>query len=850
MKIGLQTNDSVEFIEKAWKWPGKSSGHPAVWHMLDVAACAEWLMDGHNYFNSYSQAEKNAFLILIALHDIGKISNEFTRSIKGKSAKYYHWQLSDVLLLNFLNEKIKSAIGGNDYVLGHFFAAVSGHHGGPERNNNRFEKRKRINSIGTAGIKFAGEWTQCLLELFPNASLRGWDIQSSKNTSWVLSGLVITADWIGSNEDWFPCCNENITPLEYFARARRYAKNAVKQAGLDPKNIKRDVNGATLIGVEKLHPMQKITEFTALPKEPFLAFVEDSTGSGKTEAAMILAHRMLVDKRADGLFFALPTTATSNAMFNRLGNIISKMYTSTPTLSLVHSKSHLHEGFRGLVGAEVDSTVEANCTQWLADNRRKSLLANVGTGTIDQVLLGILPTRFATLRLFGLANSILIVDEAHSYDPYMQKQLETLLKMHGVNGGSAIVMTATLPISMRQGYADAYCEGRGIAKSRLDYNHYPNFAVISSSSWKQGVEPVKSCCRTIKVNRAENKAKASEQIIQGLKAEASCVWIRNSVDDAILTAKNFITKGYEPILLHARFTTGDRQRIEGELINCLGKNSRDRSKILLISTQVIEASLDLDFDVMVSDLAPIGSLIQRAGRLWRHMDIRPESLRPVTGPVLNVLSPDPDKVVDDQWVHKVLDGGAWVYNVDHLWLTARILFDFGEIKCPDNLRHLIEAVHGEEIPEVPKPLEQEHYQNEGKELAKYELAQLNVIEVAEGYLEGTKGKVWSDERFPTRLGEENTTLVLARPSPYGLIPWHEGESENESWALSEVSCSTRRLQKYNKSLPNQSRIEIKEAKRDWPKSRKKHHKLCPVGEDGYIGQKLRYCSKFGLIFEE
>ena len=153
-------------------------------------------------------------------------------------------------------------------------------------------------------------------------------------------------------------------------------------------------------------------------------------------------------------------------------------------------------------------------------------------------------------------------------------------------------------------------------------------------------------------------------------------------------------EGISADLLHARFMVADRLKKEVELQARFGRDgTRDRGRVL-VATQVVEASLDLDFDLMVSDLAPIGSLIQRAGRLWRHMDLRPVRERPVPGPVLHILSPDPENVEDGRWLHRVLPAGAWVYPLSDQWCTARAVFALGAIRAPDGLRQLIEAVHG------------------------------------------------------------------------------------------------------------------------------------------------------------
>ncbi len=276
----------------------------------------------------------------------------------------------------------------------------------------------------------------------------------------------------------------------------------------------------------------------------------------------------------------------------------------------------------------------------------------------------------------------------------------------------------------------------------------------------------------------------------------------------------------------------------------LGRNGQGRAGYVLVATQVIQASLDLDFDVMISDLAPVAELIQRAGRLWRHMDLRPAQDRPVPTPVLHVLSPDPAQVATERWIAELLKGGAWVYSVADTWRTARVLFQAGEINAPHGLRALIEAVHGEAAQDVPDPLIAAETNALGKSLAEAAQGAQNAIKLGDGYRSAAKGD--NDAIYPTRLGPESKTLVLAQMGNGGLIPWATEGEANDRWSLSEVSAHKKKLDAL--TLPNQSTPAIVAITKDWPEWRRESVWVCPVGEDGVICQGLRYDAEFGLVF--
>ena len=442
-----------------------------------------------------------------------------------------------------------------------------------------------------------------------------------------------------------------------------------------------------------------------------LILIEDVTGSGKTEAALTFAHRMMADRRANGLYIALPTEATANAMYTRLGETFHRFFASdaTPSLVLAHGRRALHQGFRdsvvnragraearnqsrGFDGDERPSSAE--CADWIADDRRKAFLADIGAGTIDQALFAILPVKHQSLRLWGLADRVLIVDEAHAYDAYMERELETLLEFHAALGVSTIILSATLPKRTRQKLAIAYRNGvaAGSPASDLQASDYPLVTIVGRETAIEQPLPIREgLARFVSATRVGDVDSALIRVISAAKGGACVAFVRNTVDGAIDVWNRLRVEGLNPLLFHARFTMTDRQRIEAEVMRLFGRDREEISKgAVLVATQVIEQSLDLDF--MVTDLAPIDLIIQRAGRLWRHT----RGPRPIPGPELVVLSGEPVDRPDKDWASRVLGGGARVYR-DHalLWRSARALFRAGGIKTPEEVRSLVEAVYDE-----------------------------------------------------------------------------------------------------------------------------------------------------------
>jgi CRISPR-associated endonuclease/helicase Cas3 len=502
-----------------------------------------------------------------------------------------------------------------------------------------------------------------------------------------------------------------------------------------------------------------------------------------------------------GIFVALPTMATANAMYQRLADAYRVLFDSneTPSLVLAHGKRGLYRNFTKSIlpiRASNDEAAEdaagatggAQCAAWVASDRRRAFLADVGVGTIDQALLSVLPSRHAALRLFGLAQRVLIVDEAHAYDAYMSRELDTLLAFHGALGGSAIVLSATLPQDRRSALVAAFSKAAGGAAPVLTSTDYPLLTLVTRGGAKEHpCEPRAELGRTVQVERLAGVEEAVGRIVAAAQAGLAVAWVRNTVDDAIEGYAAVRAAGVEADLFHARFAMGDRLAIEAAAMERFGLKSTPpvRAGRVLVATQVIEQSLDLDFDLMVSDLAPIDLLIQRAGRLWRHR--RDDRTAAADLPRLLVVSPEATDDADGGWLNGPLRRTRNIYRWTILWRTARELFARGVIDTPGDVRRLIAAVYDNPDLGVPAGLMSALEKEQGEASAAIGLARINLLNWKDGY---AGGQGWdSDVRTPTRLTAESVTFRLARWQDGVLNPWYGDDDERLAWALSEVSLA-------------------------------------------------------------
>lgn len=849
----------------------RNSYHLLPYHCLDVAALGRQLLKPDmplckqlaKQLKVEPEWLRTLFVFCLALHDLGKFARAFqglrqelsVDLVKANSRMPYSerhdslgfclWQ--ETLQTKLLEQLPSNESAGNEWLfhLEPWLEIVTGHHGMPPktklRTRNFFEledEQAAMAFVQDAIALFLGDFDfQPLLDKALKKRL--------KSVSWQLAGVAVLADWLGSNQDHFKYCDKpkdlNVYWREIAIKKAEDAVNALPKAP-DVASFQTIENLFPFI--QQPTPLQKYAINEALTELPQLFILEDVTGAGKTEAALILTQRLMAQGLADGLYIALPTMATANAMYKRLGNVYRKFYQSgsEPSLILAHGARELSQAFQDSVVLAKQSITDgdylngkneedqelsatAYCNAWLADSRKKALLADVGVGTLDQALLAVLPARHQSLRLLGLGRKILLVDEVHAYDSYMQKLLDALLEAHARQGGSVILLSATLPQTMRETLVNAFHKGLGQAAPTLnDPAHYPLATHTPAATVEQQIDTREAVKRTVNIQRLDSEDEVIAQIRLAVAAGQCVCWIRNTVKAARQSYQDLLDAGIDAnrlSLFHSRFAMIDRQDIENRTLQYFGDGStpEHRKGQVLIATQVVEQSLDLDFDVMITDLAPIDLIIQRAGRLMRHIRdaqgkrLGQEGVKDRRGtPTLYLFSPDPIADADANWLKPDHAGTQAVYpHIGQLWLTAKHLLERGQFTMPDDARDLIEGVYSFDAEaDIPDVLLDASMQATSKTMVQKSMADLNVLKLNKGYTRSSGD--WDEEtRIPTRLTEEETVSVALAILENGQLKPY-AKVEPYAWALSTVKLPEHEWKKAQQRIPANLRVLIETLK--------------------------------------
>jgi CRISPR-associated endonuclease/helicase Cas3 len=533
----------------------------------------------------------------------------------------------------------------------------------------------------------------------------------------LLSGLTSFADWIGSNEEWFPFGTiEDCTDLPgWFQKRRTKADYAMDSIGWEPRApLSPETKPFEQVFGFAPRPLQQaVTDALAAMKEPSILLVEAPMGEGKTEAAFF-AHLELQRRFGHrGLYVALPTKATGNAMFTRTLNFLSSQGIGRKLdLQLLHGATLLNDTFQNLrlTGIHDSATGgEIRAGEWFT-HKKRALLSEYGVGTVDQALLPILPVRHNFVRFWGLANRVVVFDEIHAYDAYTGTLLVHLLRWLLALGSSVVLLSATLPPSIRRKLAGIV--GASLAEQETDY---PRLTVFHPGAVEQThfkADPARR--RTLRLigvppDLPSMRSALEEHLAGGGMGLALVNTVQRAQELYGLFPEGEVLEREgqrvgkrlsdrtEVFLFHARFPADRRQKREDHAIEVFGESGNREGRKILIATQVVEQSLDLDFDLIATDLAPIDLILQRAGRMWRHA----REFRPVSEPILLIAGLGSDEPPS---FGKPLWWGA-VYREDILLRTWSLLQNRQNLTLPDEIDVLVQAVYEEHVG-VPESLQE------------------------------------------------------------------------------------------------------------------------------------------------
>lgn len=880
---------------------GKSQGlaqpYPLMGHLLDTAMVAGAVWDG--VLTAFQRAAiaaalglelaaaKRVVMFWAGLHDLGKISPQFQDMLirdrpdhggflaeegyahdrsRDSDAKRLRHELATNRALPQLLAGVGYPASGRSarLLVSQIGQMLGGHHG---RYPQSVEEKDLANPLLNCRELGAGGWVEQRREhMDALRELLGCrDIPTGVSDSIgsgrkmpvalavVVAGLVIVSDWLASQEHAITAQQHAAetdsgglgTPASLRAHAQRAGAMAPKllsEAGLG-RAVFHDRSFEELFPeIKKLYPLQAslqahLPDAVSAGHGPGVLLVTAPPGEGKTEAALYAATVMAAKYGSSGLFFALPTQATANQMYERVARFAGRNLLDSAQLTLLHGAADLYEGYAEAVPAETGAQsgpgetephvlsdhggrdpggVSVTASRWLR-SRGRGLLAPIAVGTIDQALLGVLPLKRNALRHLGLSGKTVVIDEAHSYDAFTHGLLLRLLTWLGALRVPVVLLSATLTGDTASGLVEAYVEGagrkgaeregagRGTGGYALPAPAYPGWLYadarratvpdgpvgsVRSRSLDVAVRPV---THTYDPVVPDGRLATLIRELRGVTETGGCAAvICTTVAEAQKTheaLREHFSTLYGPDwagwddraprsrahgggeapdsvrmrLLHARFPAWHRAALTAEAeswFGRVGKAGVERPRgAVLVSTQVIEQSLDLDFDLIVSDLAPMALLLQRSGRVWRHADPAPPRPAWCTGPRLTVLAP----VGGDG---KLSTPTAWgeVYTPSLLQRTLELLerrHDV-QVEIPAGVQELVDGVYAEEFDSAdPEKLFQRDLERLGSDMAAEGLASM-VMLPKPARVDSLHKLTTSDadeDLIATRLGAETVQLL-------------------------------------------------------------------------------------------
>lgn len=783
--------------------------HPLVDHCIDVAFTFRRIVAIPSFRRRLEMAAGHPFeerqlerlAVIAMLHDIGKCNWGFqAKQDPAANETAGHVLEGATLLVNLIDlwppslcamadELCEWFDAGPDHALAMLLAAIS-HHGRPiswsdiEGNPDRSPSRWWRERDGVEPVRAVNELVAGAQRAFPAAFTRGGQrIHASSALQQRFAGLVMLADWIGSDTAFFPYRTEDAADRPTVARAA--ADRAIRGIGLEPPRTRTPASFEETFGFPPSPLQRALAEELEVDESSRLVLIESDTGSGKTEAALAWYLRLQAVGEVDSLYFALPTRVAARELYGRVCRAIECAFPGpgdrpSPVLLAAPGYSRVDGEPRALPSPEGrlwedDIEMRRHERQWAAEHPKRFLAAPVAVGTIDQALLSVLQVKHSLLRSVCLDRSLLVVDEVHASDPYMRQTLQSLMAGHLRRGGRALLLSATLGES-----ACSMFFGRDLLGMReAQRRPYPS---LSTPSAERCIEP-RGDPKQVSFEFVEGfeHADVLTHIAEALASGARVLVVCNTVSraNALLRAAEahpslprealFSVAG-EVCPHHGRFAREHREVMDAAVSAALGKGSESGAR-LLVGTQTLEQSLDIDADLLVSDLCPMDVLLQRIGRLHRHR----RDGRPANYASPRVLLRVPEGGDLRRWLRA--DGslrapaGLGVVYPDGrvLQRTLELLRDRPVVHIPADNRCLVEqTTHPEAWRELPHEWKMHGARLEGEELAQVRASLASTIEeVPFGELHYAA----PDERVATRLGTGNLDLKLAHPmsQPFGTL---------------------------------------------------------------------------------
>lgn len=608
--------------------------------------------------------------LVAAAHDLGKVSPHFQEKIYSAAGE----------LLGIGNTELDNTLGGHAAVsqaclLGSaikFIPQILGRHHGASPN-----------SVGCPDDNIYGgpEWQQNRMSLLANLkNVFGcsWPIVKDENHANALSGLTCVADWIGSGSIFdgiLPDGQPNNTPW------KNLISEAVDRAGFVGFKLRPNLSFEDIFSFQ---PHEAQTKLIQAVDRRGVYILEAPMGMGKTEAALYAAYKALSQGTATGIYFALPTQLTSDKIYDRMNSFLAEVLVDDCKFRslLLHSSAWLRDtelGEEGMPGRG-----------WFNSSKR-GLLAPFAVGTIDQALMGVMNIKHGFVRTFGLAGKVVILDEVHSYDSYtgtiMDKLVQTLQELQC----TVIILSATLTAERR---ADLLGQ-----KSRE--TSYPLVSALPTGSTAFYLPVNQTEFTTVSIAIKNDDKEALEEAIIRAERGEQVLWIENMVTASqdrfkIIAARvQACSAKIECGLLHSRFLRTDRKCNEDKWVNAFGKGGHtERKKCgrILVGTQVLEQSLDIDADFLITRICPTDMLFQRIGRLWRHREadiLRPEKAKREVW----ILAPP---LEDSRKTSNVWGKIGKVYLPYVLYRSLAIWQQRQKIALPNDIRPMLEATYVEQ----------------------------------------------------------------------------------------------------------------------------------------------------------